>query len=75
MIKKENVAWPRGEMRFHCLNGDERKTERFEKDGGRTWVSIKNETPSEFMARIVRDMEKDGANIKGYLLKELEEDR
>jgi len=53
-----SVPWGKGSMVFELR-------------GERKWVSKRDETPSEFLARIVKDMQKGGANIKGYLQKEL----
>lgn len=37
----------------------------------RKWVSMKDEPPSEFFTRIVRDMERYGANVLPYLVGDL----
>ena len=42
---------------------------------GRTWVSKRGELPSEFFARVLRDLESDGAQITDCLLEELQKEK
>ena len=54
--------WPRGTLTLENKNENHR------------WVSKKGETPSMFISRILRDSERGGANIWGYLKSEMETD-
>jgi hypothetical protein len=44
---------------------------RFEHRDEKVYASKKDETPSMFFARIIRDLERKGANIWGYLQDEM----
>ena len=54
------TVWKRGDMYF------EHREEK-------VYQSQKDETPSMFFARIIKDLERKGANIWGYLKDEMKE--
>jgi len=53
-------VWKRGSMKFTSHPEE------------RVWYSKKGETPSQFFARIIKYLEKDGANVWAHLRKEME---
>lgn len=40
--------------------------------GKRKWLSKKGELPSQFIVRVIKDMEKDGRGVWKYIKKEME---
>ena len=71
-----NEIWKRGSMTFTSIWSKPPRMKMWdwckaEKDIPRKWVSKAGEVPSQFIMRIVRDMENEGANISGYLYNEI----
>jgi len=57
------TGWETGDMVFVLYFNKKEKPHK--------WVSMKDEPPSLFFTRIVRDMERRGANILPYLVEDL----
>ena len=73
-VRENDTTWDRGAMTFSCtwckppkMNFDEWMMT----GEARRWVSKKGEVPSQFIARIIADMEKEGARVWDYLEDEM----
>jgi hypothetical protein len=72
MVKNE--PWAKGSMKFTddwAKPWNVTMDEWVKMPGGRTWVSKRGELPSQFIARVLRDMERGGAQITDCLLDEI----
>lgn len=71
----KGTYWDRNSMVFsnkYCKPKGMKDYDWYQNNVPRIWKSKANEPPSEFIYRILKDMEQSGANIIGYLLQEIE---
>ncbi len=70
--------WDRGSMTFTnkwAKPSGMKMDDWLKSPKGRTWVSKRNELPSSFIFRVLKDMEKEGSAITDALFEELKNDR
>jgi len=74
----KNGIWGKGTMTFtnkYAKPLGKTMDDWLGSSGGRKWVSKNGETPSDFIFRILMDMEGEGAAITDYLLETIRESR
>lgn len=75
---KTEPIWGKGSMTFtnkYAKPPGQNMDDFLGSSGGRKWVSKKDEVPSDFIFRILTDLENDGAAITDYLIETIRESR